>query len=80
MITKDQHSKLKDASHEYQNGAYELPQIESVMDDVFGDNRAGEDATTWSRYWTTLITFCERRDDGNLTIDEPEPLVCCIYR
>lgn len=71
MITKEQHSKLQDTAQQYQHGSYEIPQVESTMEQVFGDNRTGEDATEWARYWTTLITYCEQRDDGDSSSEEP---------
>ena len=30
------------------------------MQQVFGDNRTGVDATEWRRYWNALTNYCEK--------------------
>lgn len=77
MITEDQYDKLDSVSSDYLNGDSEIPDIERVMQDVFGADRTGVDAKNWSSYWTALYNYWEQMNEG--VEDLQIPMVCDLF-
>ena len=71
MITEDQQSRLQNAAYQYEHGSFGHPEFEEVMQEVFGDNRTGLDATKWRCYWNVLTDYCEKKEENDLTAEKP---------
>jgi hypothetical protein len=71
MITENQQSELENAAYQYEHGSFGHPEFEEVMQQVFGNNRTGADATKWRCYWNELTDYCEKMEENDLTAEKP---------
>lgn len=79
MITADQYNELENASSNFIYGeAFGHPEIEEIMQEVFGDDRTGADATEWVGYWIALTNYEEKLKDGES--NATQPTVCSLYK
>jgi hypothetical protein len=78
MVSQKQYDALRNASDCYLS--YEdfgVPDVENVMSEVFGSDRAGDEAVSWTQYWNELNMYEERlrvtRNGGDV------PMVCTEF-
>ena len=60
MVSQKQYDALRNASDCYLS--YEdfgVPDVENVMSEVFGSERAGDEAVSWTHYWNELNLYEE---------------------
>ena len=50
MLTENHHLQLQNAAYQFEHGSFGHPEFEEVMQEVFGDNRTGVEATKWRHY------------------------------
>jgi hypothetical protein len=70
---------LTDASQRYlAQQDFGVPEVENVMNQVFGANRIGGEAETWTKYWRELNIYEEqlRTSEG---VDVGAPPQVCFY-
>ena len=61
MVSQKQYKVLKNASDSYlSHEDFGIRDIEIVMSQIFGSERAGEEAVSWTRYWNELNVYEER--------------------
>ena len=71
MLSENQQLQLQNAAYKFEHGSFGHPEFEDVMQEVFGDNRAGEDATEWRRYWNALTSYCKKIGENDFTAEKP---------
>jgi hypothetical protein len=78
MVSQKQYKILKNASDSYlclEN--FGIRDIENVMSEIFGPDRAGNEAVSWTHYWNQLNVYEERlRDMQNGGV---MPIVCTDF-
>ena len=61
MVSQNQYNTLKKAPDSYlSHEDFGIRDIENVMSEIFGSERAGEEAVSWTRYWNELNVYEER--------------------
>ncbi|KAJ3911331.1 hypothetical protein F5877DRAFT_86129 [Lentinula edodes] len=65
MLTDEDYQMLLEASVSFlERKDFGIVELEEVMDQVFGQNRGGEDAKAWSMHWTQLSLYEEQAQEG----------------
>jgi hypothetical protein len=60
MVSQSQHNTFKNASDSYlSHEDFGIWDIENVMSEIFGSERAGEEAVSWTHYWNELNVYEE---------------------
>ncbi len=68
MVSQKQYNALKKASDSYLSQEnFGIRDIEDIMSDVFGSERAGDEAVSWARYWNDLNMYEEHLRDTACT-------------
>ena len=78
MVSQKQYDALRNASGCYLS--YEdfgVPDIENVMNEVFGFERAGDEAVSWTHYWNELNVYEEHLRVTHTGGDAP--MVCTEF-
>ena len=74
MVAAKDYDTLHTASrHFLSDNNFGCPDIEDVMNSVFGSDRTGEEAVSWVRYWIELNMYEESLRTG---VVEDVPMVC----
>ena len=61
MVSQKQYDALRNASDCYLSyEVFGVPDIENVMSEVFGSERTGDEAVSWTHYWNELNLYEER--------------------
>ena len=61
MVSQKQYNTLKNASDSYlSHEDFGIRDIENVMSEIFGSERTGDEAVSWTRYWNELNVYEER--------------------
>jgi hypothetical protein len=77
MVSQKQYDALKNASDCYlSHGDFGVPDIEFIRNEVFGSERTGDEAVSWTCYWNKLNVYEERlratRDGGGVPMVHAE--------
>ena len=66
MVSAQHYDALSSASsHFLSDENFGIPDIENVMDTVFGSERSGKEAELWKQYWNELNVYEEALHLGN---------------
>ena len=79
MVSAQHYDVLSSASsHFLSDENFGIPDIENVMNTVFGSDRSGKEAVSWKQYWNELNVYEEAlRLGGNIA---DVPMVCpCLW-
>lgn len=78
MVSQKQYNTLKNASDSYLSQEdFGIRDIENVMSEIFGSERSGEEAVSWTHYWNELNVYEERLRDSHNGGDVPT--VCTVF-
>ena len=72
VATKDYDTLHTASCHFLSDDNFGCPDIEDVMNSVFGSNRTGEEAVLWVHYWVELNMYKESLQTG---VVEDVPMV-----
>ena len=60
MVSQKHYNTLKNASDSYlSHEDFGIRNIENVMSEIFGSERTGDEAVSWTRYWNELNVYEE---------------------
>ena len=77
MVSTQHYNLLSSAlSHFFSDKIFGIPDIENVMNTVFGSNRSGKEAVLWGQYWNELNMYEEALHLGGNIADVP---IVCLY-
>lgn len=80
MVTRPQYLALERATSSYlDDPKYDILDIERVMSDIFGSQRASGEGNAWSEDFTRLNLYEEKRREDASNCG-PQPLVCYLSR
>ncbi|KIM90088.1 hypothetical protein PILCRDRAFT_84255 [Piloderma croceum F 1598] len=77
MVSTQHYNTLSSASsHFLSDENFGIPDIENVMNTVFGSDRSGKEAVSWKQYWNELNVYEEALRLGGNTADVPMMRSC----
>src|SRR6266540_310855 len=83
LLKKEEYDKLCNASkHFLQDNPFGIPQIETIMEAVFGDYTqriSSAEAQSWATYWTSLVNYEQLLQEPDGFAPPKLPLVSVMY-
>ena len=77
MVSTQHYNTLSSASsHFLSDENFGIPDIENVMNIVFGSDHSGKEAVSWKQYWNELNVYEEALRLGGNTADVPMVCLC----